>query len=167
MALFKNRKYFCLGTLLLISSLSYASSNQNIYIMTLSIMSYVNWSNSVPNFCIIDNPSISNEFAQTASSKKFNLNILNATSSNLADKNCDAIFFTKSSPLEEQKIINASKIPPALSFSTNNVDCEIGSTFCLFNSKAGKSSFRVNLDSLAKTKVHIDPRVLLLAKRSE
>lgn len=167
MALFINRKSFCLGALLLVSSVSYANSTQNIYMMTFSILSYVKWSNPTPNFCIVDDPTTATAFAQIVDQKKSNLNIVHVSANHIVQKKCDAVFFTQFNPNIEQKIINSLKIPPALSFSTNNTDCEIGSVFCLYTSKTGKSLFKVNLDSLAKTKIHIDPRVLLLAQNSE
>lgn len=162
-----NRKSFCLGILLLLSSLSHANSNQNIYSMTISILSYVKWSHPKPNFCIVDNNNITDELSQAAALKQTNLNVINVSSSNIVDKKCESIFLSNKDPATEQKIINSLKVPPALSFSTNNSDCEIGSVFCLYSSKSGKSLFKVNLDSLAKTKIHIDPRVLLLAQQAE
>ena len=167
MASFINRKSFCFGILLLLSSLSHANSNHSIFTITFSIMSYVKWSNPNPSLCVIDDNDTQNELALIASAKKPNLNVVNVPLSNLKNIKCDAIFFSQNTANEEQNIINNLKSPPALSFSTNNTDCEIGSVFCLYTSKSGKSLFKVNLDSLAKTKIHIDPRVLLLAQQTE
>ena len=80
---------------------------------------------------------------------------------------CDAVLFSQSTPQLEQKLINKSLNQKILSFSRNNTDCEIGSVFCLYSSRNGNTLFKVNLDSLAKSRIHIDPRVLLLAKNSE
>lgn len=167
MAPFTNRKFFCFGVLLLLSSLSHANSNQSIFTITFSIMSYVKWSSQNTSLCVVDDQITQNELAVIASSKKPNLKVINVSSNNIANLKCDAIFFSKNSPSQEQNIINNLKTPPALSFSINNNDCEIGSVFCLYTSKGGKSLFKVNLDSLAKTKIHIDPRVLLLAQQTE
>lgn len=167
MAAFLNRKLFCFGALLLMSSLSYANSNHSIFTITFSIMSYVKWSNQNPNLCVVDDHTAQNELALIASSKKPNLNVINVSSNNISNLKCDAIFFSQNPPTQEQNIINNLKSPPALSFSSNNDDCEIGSVFCLYTTKTGKSLFKVNLDSLAKTKIHIDPRVLLLAQQQE
>lgn len=167
MVAFVNRKLFCFGALLLMSSLSYANSNHSISTITFSIMSYVKWANPNPNLCVVDDHTAQKELSLIASSKKPNLNVINVSSNNVSNLKCDAIFFSQNSPAQEQNIINNLKTPPALSFSSNNDDCEIGSVFCLYTSKAGKSLFKVNLDSLAKTKIHIDPRVLLLAQQQE
>ncbi|MFX7253454.1 YfiR family protein, partial [Acinetobacter baumannii] len=53
-----------------------------------------------------------------------------------------------------------------LSLSINNPECEVGSIFCLYNQN-NYTTFKVNLDALSHSKVHIDPRVLLLAKNAE
>ena len=80
---------------------------------------------------------------------------------------CDAVFFTQTPANTQQQLLNQSLNPAILSFSTNNSECEIGSSFCLFSAKSGHTLFRVNLDSLARSKIHVDPRVLLLAKNPE
>ncbi|MFW2735488.1 YfiR family protein, partial [Acinetobacter baumannii] len=48
----------------------------------------------------------------------------------------------------------------------NNPESEVGSIFCLYNQN-NYTTFKVNLDALSHSKVHIDPRVLLLAKNAE
>ena len=167
MALFKIRKSFCFGVLLLLSSFSHANSPQNIYGITSSILSYVKWNIPAPSFCVVDNVSTVNTFNDTFLQKNLAFKAIAVSSNNLSEKKCDAIFFSQFTPSEEQKLINVLKAPPALSFSANNTECELGSVFCLYTSKSGKSSFKVNLDSLARTKIHLDPRVLLLAQKSE
>ena len=88
-------------------------------------------------------------------------------SSELRTRECDAVFFSNTTASTEQTLINTSLNPSILSFSSNNNECEIGSAFCLSTNKAGNTIFKVNLDSLAQSKIHIDPRVLLLAKNSD
>lgn len=167
MALLINRKSFCFGLLLLISSLSHANSTHNIYMMTLSVLSYVKWTNETPTLCVVESPSTAQAFSQTVNQQKSSFKILAISSSDIATKTCDAVFFNQSTPATEQKIINNAANRSILSFSNSNPECEIGSVFCLYSSKSGNTRFKVNLDSLAKTKIHIDPRVLLLAQNKE
>lgn len=167
MASFINIKSFCIGLLLSFSSLCYANSTHNIYMMTLSVLSYVKWTNENPSLCVVDDPNISNLFTHTFTQQKSNFKVYPIKASEISSKSCDAVFFNEVSPSFEQKTINNSLNRSILSFSNNNSDCEIGSVFCLYTAKSGNTRFKVNLDSLAKTKIHIDPRVLLLAQNQE
>ncbi|OTG80008.1 YfiR family protein [Acinetobacter sp. ANC 4648] len=162
-----NRKIFCLGILLCISNLSLANSSHNFYVTTLSILSYAKFSNPNPSFCVIDNPNIANQFTFFAQQNNYNLITHSINADELRSTYCDVVFFTSTPPNTQQQLLNKSLNKSILSFSTNNNECEIGSSFCLFTSKNGNTLFRVNLDSLAHSKIHIDPRVLLLAKSSE
>lgn len=82
----------------------------------------------------------------------------------LKQTSCQAIVFSNLSPREEQNILNSTVRYPALSISTTNSACELGSVFCLYQKKNQQYSFRVNMQSLTQSQVHIDPRVLLLGK---
>ena len=167
MAPYINRKSLCIGLLLTFSSLCYANSTQNIYMMTLSILSYVKWTNEIPTLCLIDHNNTSNQFTNAILQQKSNFRVNPITTNEIGSENCDAVFFNQSTPINEQKAINNAANRSILSFSNNNPDCEIGSVFCLYTAKSGNTRFKVNLDSLAKTKIHIDPRVLLLAQNQE
>ena len=167
MAIFKIKKAVLISLLLLMCSFSHANSNQNIYQMTLSILSYAKISSPQPDLCLIDNTVALAEFNQIILKQNSKIKAQNIHDYELNKTNCDVIFFSKSSPTVEQKLIGESLNKSILSFSTNNEDCEVGSVFCLYSNKAGITKFKVNLDSLAKTKIHVDPRVLLLAQNME
>ena len=79
---------------------------------------------------------------------------------------CQILIFSTLSPKEEQYLLNTAATFPALSISTNNAECEIGSAFCLYK-RSQNFAFKVNLESLTQARVHVDPRVLLLAKSVE
>ena len=76
------------------------------------------------------------------------------------------VYFTTTTPQQQQNLIQAYPSRSLLSLSINNPACEIGSIFCLYNKKTS-STFKINLDALSYSKVHIDPRVLILAKNTE
>ena len=166
MAPFINRKAFCLGILLFCCNYSQANSPHNIFVMTLSILSYTNWNKPKPELCIIDNPNYATQFANYIKTNRSPLNVNAIHSSDLKTQHCDAAFFSNTTAQAEQSLINNSLNPTILSFSSSNSECEIGSAFCLSTNKTGNTIFKVNLDSLAQSKVHVDPRVLLLAKNS-
>lgn len=167
MALYLKLKCLLIASLIAVSSQTQANSTQNIYTMTLSILSYVKWEPTKPNLCVINDLNVTQQLFQASKIQKNTLKIETINNNEIETKHCDAIFFTETTPQSEQKLINRSKNSNVLSFSRSNPDCEIGSTFCLYASKAGSTLFKVNLDSLAKSKIHIDPRVLLLARNSE
>lgn len=167
MAFFRTQLFSYFTLLLFLSSSTHAYSQQNIYMMTLSVLSYVKWNTPSPTLCIIDDASASISFNQLFNQQKFNFKSQDIRISEFSHTKCDAVFFSRGSAQLEQKTLNAALNQSTLSFSSNNPDCEIGSTFCFYTTKTGITRFKVNLDSLSKTKIHIDPRVLLLAQNAE
>ncbi len=147
---------------------THAISTHNIFVTTFSILSYAKWTalSSTPVLCVIDNAGLADQFKTVAQQSKYNYQVQSITLTNLSKSSCQAVFFSTFTPRQEQNILNTQLNSAALSFSSNNNDCEVGSAFCLYKRKQ-LTSFKVNLDSLSQSKVHVDPRVLLLTKSSE
>ncbi|WP_228199183.1 YfiR family protein [Acinetobacter cumulans] len=147
------------------SSSLYAAPVSDIYHTSLAILSYAKWPTNTPEICVVNN----NTFAQQL---KNNLpadspyKVSNKHSSELRSSNCTVLFFSNLSDKEEQNILNTAVNYPALSISSNNLNCETGSAFCLYK-KNQSYAFKVNMESLTQSKIHIDPRVLMLAKPAE
>lgn len=153
------------GVIPLVCSMNlFAYAPQNIYTTTLSILSYVKWNISSPNLCVIDNPTAANQFQQINKQLKYQYTISSIKLDSVESSNCNAIFFTHTPIASQQQFLNRYSL---LSFSTNNKDCELGSAFCLISKVNGETSFKINLDALTRARVHVDPRVLLLAKNVE
>lgn len=167
MQLSKFRLFLAIGVLLSFSNFCFANSTHNFYIMTLSILSYAKWNTESPVLCVVDNNNTAKQFSASVKSQNSPFIVKSISHDALKVVECDAVFFSNTSAIAEQKLINSSFKTNMLSFSTNNNECEIGSSFCLQNIKNGNTIFKVNLDSLVRSKVHVDPRVLLLAKKSE
>ena len=167
MATYKINKPFYFFILLSLSGFGYANSNHDIYMMTLSILSYAKMPSENLDLCIVDNQDLANNFQQRVQQQDLKYKIQTISSKDLPLTSCSAVFFSKAQPNVEQKLIRELHNKSVLSFSSNNDQCEIGSAFCLYKSKNGNTLFKVNLDSLAKSRVHIDPRVLLLAQNME
>lgn len=146
---------------------AHAISTHNIFVTTFSILSYAKWHTSVqtPSFCVIDNHSLANQFKTVSQQYNQNYQIHSIGLNDLNSTTCQVIFFSTLTPQQEQSTLN-NQAQPALSFSNNNIACEVGSAFCLYK-RNQLTSFKVNLDSLSQSKVRIDPRVLLLAKPVE
>ncbi|WP_423772596.1 YfiR family protein [Acinetobacter gerneri] len=149
---------------LVYSSNLFAYTSHNIYTTTLSILSYVKWNTTTPNLCVVDTAAVANQFQQVSKQLKYPYVISSIKLESFTSNNCSAIFFSHTPIATQQQFLNRYSI---LSFSMNNKDCELGSAFCLVSKLNGDTSFKINLDALTRARVHVDPRVLLLAKNVE
>ncbi|MBC7750449.1 MAG: YfiR family protein [Candidatus Saccharibacteria bacterium] len=77
---------------------------------------------------------------------------------------CDVIYFGDISPAEQQKVIAARQNRSILTISESDSDCAMGSSFCL-KTATSPITFLVNLDSLARSGVRVDPNVLMLGRK--
>lgn len=77
---------------------------------------------------------------------------------------CNAVYLGELSGGERGQLFNALREHPVLSISENTPDCSVGSMFCL-DIKATHVSFAVNLDSVARSGVHVHPAVLKLGQQ--
>ncbi len=76
--------------------------------------------------------------------------------------NCDVIYIGAVSDSERARIMARLQGHPALTISEHDDECAVGSVFCLAIRDA-QVSFKVNLDSLARSGVRVHPSVLQLA----
>ncbi|OTG80987.1 hypothetical protein B9T33_07490 [Acinetobacter sp. ANC 5054] len=143
----------------------YANPASNIFSTTFSILSYAKWETDTPKFCIVNNANSVKDFKKYAPAHS-NYIISSIQVANIKSNHCQILFFSNLSAKEEQNILNSHVSFPALSISSNNSECENGSAFCLYRKKQN-FAFKINMESLTQSQVHIDPRVLLLAKASE
>lgn len=166
-ALIRLKRFLYLGVMLFIAYTPINSSAQSISETTLSILSYVRWTSEPPTVCIIDNKDATKQLKTLTNQNNYNFNFISIQASQLKKMHCHAVVFSNTTPNTEQQLINSSLNKNILSFSSNNIECDIGSAFCLYPSKTGGTRFKLNLDSLARSKLHVDPRVLLLARNAE
>lgn len=155
---------FLISTALFSCSL-YATPIASLYSTTFSILSYAKWNTPAPAICVVNNPPLAQQL-QNSEPEHANYKISSIQTRDIQLLECQVFIFSTLSPKEEQHLLNTAVDFPALSISTNNIECEIGSAFCLYN-RNQKIAFKINLASLTQSKVHIDPRVLLLAKSVE
>ena len=143
----------------------HAAPPPSVYSTTFSILAYAKWRLDTPKLCVVDNTSVAQHFKNYASAHhKYDTHAIQTHA--IKQNDCQILIFSTLSAIEEQQILNHQVDFPALSISLNNVDCETGSAFCLYK-KNQNYAFKVNLESLTQSKLHIDPRVLLLAKPTE
>lgn len=130
------------------------------------ILSYTQWQppQHTPHLCVVGETPFASALEHTMqapfSMEKISYDI-NAISSR-----CDAVYFGDITDIQQQKIINVRQNRPLLTISELNSDCTRGSIFCL-NLTSTPVSFKVNLDSLAQSGVHINPNVLLLGRKKK
>lgn len=139
------------------------------------IMSYTTWESSQDqiNFCKIDgSPKFisANIFNPTSPLiQPSNVKILNLESNELTSDppsinnyHCDVLYFVNTDDHLQQKIISQTT-SRHLSISENNPECTIGSSFCLYY-RNQRFSFQVNLNSLKRSKIRVNSKVLMLSQ---
>ncbi len=152
--------------LLTLARVSNAHAGNDVHLLTLSIVSYSKWSDvKTPNLCIVDNPSAATALKKQVQQLGYHVEIEPINSNQFNKSNCQAVFFGETSPRQQQKMIDNYPNKALLSFSNNNLECEVGSIICFYQINKN-ITFKINLDALSQATVHIDPRVLLLAKNS-
>lgn len=148
----------------------FAAPSHNFYTLTLSILSYSKWIDvKIPTLCIINDNNAADAFASFSEKLNYNYRVINLSLPlNEASKSsCQAIYFSSNVTLVQQRnFISENHLANQLFFSINDSSCEVGSAFCLYK-RNDQVTFNINLDALSRSRVHIDPRVLLLAKNSE
>ena len=149
------------------SQICYAISNHNFYELALTILTYSKWPNtSRPIICVVDNPEAATQFQSSIKQLSYDYQVQAINAKDFQKTECHVVYFSTTTPQQQQNLIQAYPSRSLLSLSINNPACEIGSIFCLYNKKTS-STFKINLDALSYSKVHIDPRVLILAKNTE
>ena len=75
---------------------------------------------------------------------------------------CDILYFGRESNQQQTEVINRYRPRPLLTIAEQTPGCEAGSAFCIriINSQV---KFSVNLDSLSRSGVRVNPEVLMLA----
>ncbi|MFJ4289810.1 YfiR family protein [Cupriavidus sp. NPDC089707] len=77
---------------------------------------------------------------------------------------CDALYVGVMNEARRKRLSTALTGRPVLVIAEEDFECEAGSMFCL-NIRENQVSFRVNLDTLARSGVHVHPGVLQLGRR--
>lgn len=77
---------------------------------------------------------------------------------------CDALYVGAVSDARRKRLADELAGKPVLVIAEEDFECEAGSMFCL-NIRDNQVSFRVNLDSIARSGIHVHPGVLQLGRR--
>lgn len=87
-----------------------------------------------------------------------------ASENDLLTRQCDAVYFGAQTPQQQAQLLEQISSRPVLTIAENNPECTIGAAFCLIFHQ-DKTVFSVNLDSLARSGVKVNPEVLLLSRK--
>ncbi|WP_420995596.1 YfiR family protein [Cupriavidus sp. 30B13] len=77
---------------------------------------------------------------------------------------CDSVYLAAMTDASRRKVAAELGGRPVLVITEEDFECETGSMFCLSVADS-RVSFRVNLDSVARSGIHIHPGVLQLGRR--
>lgn len=128
------------------------------------IISYTRWPQlrGLPRLCIFSSATWSRQLAQPQAQQVY-APVIVANSDQALNAQCDAVYFGTESVEQQIQLRDRYHGRPQLYIAEQNPDCSAGSAFCL-NIAAGKVSFSVNLDSLSRGGVRVNPDVLMLAR---
>ncbi|HEY9347957.1 MAG TPA: YfiR family protein, partial [Inquilinus sp.] len=79
---------------------------------------------------------------------------------------CDIVYLGRLGDAERRQVFTRLVGHAVLSISEQDVSCTVGSMFCL-QVRSTQVSFQINLDSVARSGVRVNPKVLQLGRRKE
>ncbi|HBV89530.1 MAG TPA: DUF4154 domain-containing protein [Pantoea sp.] len=129
------------------------------------IISFTHWQNlnRPPELCVFTSARhLSLPENSAAAAATFTVLYL-AGAGDSAMHRCDAIYFGDQTPQQQVDIIEKLKGRAVLTLAENNAECTLGAAFCLIF-QPDHTHFSVNLDSLARSGVRVNPDVLLLSR---
>jgi len=134
--------------------------------VVLGMISYTRWptDSAELRMCIVPPTDYANDLsraASQASGRMIRVALTPAESPDLGTS-CDVIYIGSISGAQRDHVFASLLGHPILSISEQDSECTVGSVFCL-NIRDAHVSFKVNLDSLARSGVRVNPSVLQLA----
>lgn len=158
------------GLLLAVSGHVLAAGNPAIARTVAGILHYADWpvSHVTPRLCVVGQSPHATFLGQSHSlPAHWNSEVLQLDSDDPAlPARCQALYIGALSQQAEQRLFKRILGQPILSISEQDPACVVGSLFCLHET-VGTVRFQINLDSVARSKIRIHPKVLLLEKLRE
>jgi len=143
-----------------------ANNDAAVQRIVSGIISYTRWPalSAAPRICIFSSSRLAKLVNDNITPLSFTPVIVETREQALASQ-CDGIYFGKEQPEEQAELIEAYQPRPLLLIAEQNTQCLIGSSFCL-NINVTPVKFAVNLDSLSRSGVRVNPDVLMLARNN-
>ncbi|MEB4674168.1 YfiR family protein [Enterobacteriaceae bacterium G50] len=139
--------------------------DKSVRSMVSGIISYTRWPQpeQPPTLCIFSTARYRDALRAAEGPPVTYHPVLVHSRRDVLNAGCAAIYFGSESPEQQVELENMLNAKPTLFISEQNAECRIGSSFCLlFNTD--KVTFAVNLDSLSRSGVRVNPDVLMLAR---
>ncbi|MEG2885465.1 MAG: YfiR family protein, partial [Acinetobacter sp.] len=103
------------------SQICYAISNHNFYELALTILSYSKWTNtSRPIICVVDNPEAATQFQSSIKQLSYDYQVQAVNAKDFPKTECHVVYFSTTSPQQQQSLIQSYPSRSLLSLSTNN-----------------------------------------------
>ena len=148
-----------------LSATGLTDSDKSVRSMVSGIISYTRWPQPIqqPTLCIFSSARYRDALSVEADFPVAYRPVTVHSRQDVWNAKCHAIYFGQESPEQQVELQNMLNMRPTLLISEQNAECRIGSSFCLlFNTD--KVTFAVNLDSLSRSGVRVNPDVLMLAR---
>lgn len=128
-----------------------------------SIVEYSRWPQdiSVVRLCLMGTPAHADRIVERPLSRSRTLRPVSIRSVTEASGRCDVVYLGQMTLDEQRRFTAATQSLPILTIAEADPACRSRAMVCLLF-EADALSFRVNLDSIARSPVRIDPRVLRL-----
>ncbi len=143
-----------------------ANNDEAVQRIVSGIISYTRWPrlSAPPRICIFRSSRLAQLVNDNITPLSYTAVIVENSEEALTSR-CDGLYFGKERPEEQAKLIEAYQPRPLLLIAEQNTQCLIGSSFCL-NINVTPVKFAVNLDSLSRSGVRVNPDVLMLARNN-
>lgn len=116
------------------------------------------------SLCTVGQPALANELRPAVPGGLPPVTRWKATLASLeSGQPCDVVYFARLPIAERRRLIDWVRYRPILTVTDDDPQCLSGAAFCLF--RTGEAiGFSVNVDSIARSKVAVDPRVLQIGR---
>lgn len=163
---------FCFALIMVtipsLADLSSPGSNNDEAVQRIvsGIISYTRWPklSAPPRICIFASSRMAKIIIKDITPLSYTPVVV-ANSEEALTLKCDGIYFGDESAESQVKLIEAYQPRPLLLIAEQNTQCLTGSSFCL-DINANPVKFAVNLDSLSRSGVRVNPDVLMLARNT-
>jgi hypothetical protein len=151
-----------------IAPLAPASRSEAVARMVMSLLSYARWpaERETLRLCVDTDARYGGKLMEGGSLSTGRL-VQARSVDPLADTlapECDALYMGAMTDARRKKLTADLVGKPVLVIVEEDFECEVGSMFCL-TFRENQVSFRINLDAIARSGIHIHPGVLQLGRR--
>lgn len=131
------------------------------------IIGYTRWPDQRPQshrtLCVIGTPRLTSRIAPSIVGGPAVIVRSTTAAGAMSDSDCDILFLGHAPAADRQRLFGWVRGRPVLTISDDDPQCVQGAMFCLA-AKSGGLTFGVNLDSIGRGPIRIDPRVLKIGQ---